>query len=72
MRLVKFLGVLLVICLLTLITQIGGLLFLVCYLVFRKNKVKLVLSFVVLYLVSTFLLVPLIAPVFGREKNQDD
>ena len=68
MRLVKFLGVLLVICLLTLITQIGGLLFLVCYLVFRKNKVKLVLSFVVLYLVGTFLLVPLIAPVFGREK----
>lgn len=67
MKYFKFLAVLFLAGLLTLITQIGGLLFLICYLVFRKSKCKLFLSFLGLYLISTFVIVPLIAPYYGRE-----
>ena len=58
--------------LLTITTQIGGLIYLLSLLISRKwNKnlrFKTLLVFSGLYLVVTLLMVPLIAPYFGREK----
>lgn len=76
MRLLKILLGLLLICLLTAVTQIGGVVFLISILTFglidkRLNRrwtrvtVK-VLSFVTLYLVFVFVIVPLTAKPFGR------
>ena len=55
---------------LTIITQIGGIVFLISLFLYRKLnfKFKFLLTFVGLYLFSTLLIVPLIAPIFGREK----
>ncbi len=57
---------------LTAITQIGGIVLVISLLVERKIKkqfkFKRAAVFLTLYLISTFILVPLIAPVFGREK----
>lgn len=57
---------------LTAITQIGGLVYLISLLISKKWKKKLKFKtriiFTSIYLVSTFLIVPLIAPFFGREK----
>lgn len=63
--------------LLTLLTQIGGVVYIISELVFikkgkhysRRNKFALFLS---LYLISTFLLVPYIAPFFGRVKIKNN
>ena len=56
---------------LTLITQIGGLIFLLTLWINRVWKInfrlKLFFIFSVLYLISSFLIVPKIAPIFGRE-----
>lgn len=76
MRLLKILLGLLLICLLTAVTQIGGVVFLISILTFglidkRLNRrwtrvtVK-VLSFLTLYLVFVFVIVPLTAKPFGR------
>ena len=76
MRLLKIVLGLILICLLTAVTQVGGLVFLISLLTFglidkRLNKrwtrvtVK-VLSFVTLYLVFVFVIVPLTAKPFGR------
>ncbi|MCZ4410311.1 hypothetical protein O3Q51_15960 [Cryomorphaceae bacterium 1068] len=55
--------------LLTVITQIGGLLYLMIVLVFRKTKWgKRLLVFIGLYALATFVIVPILAPHFGREK----
>ncbi|MGB6035200.1 MAG: hypothetical protein WBG42_02950 [Cryomorphaceae bacterium] len=55
--------------LLTVITQVGGLLYLLIILVFRKSKWwKSLLGLVVIYSIATFLFIPLLAPYFGREK----
>jgi len=57
---------------LTIITQVGGILYILS--IYLAKKFKLTKSihrlsiFIVLYLISTFILVPIIAPVFGREK----
>lgn len=57
---------------LTAVTQIGGLVYLFSKLINNKWKVsfqfKSVLIFFSLYLFSTLLIVPFIAPIFGREK----
>ena len=57
---------------LTVGSQIGGIVYLVSLLISKKWNKKLrfktLLVFVGLYLFSTLLLVPLIAPIFGREK----
>lgn len=57
---------------LTILTQIGGIIYLIILLVFRKKqekrRLKRVLAFTALYLVATFLIVPFVAPIFGREK----
>ena len=76
MRLLKIVFGLMLICLLTVVTQVGGLVFVISLLTHgaiekRLNKlwtrvtVK-VLSFVTLYLVFVFVVVPLTAKPFGR------
>ncbi|WP_196889685.1 hypothetical protein [Aureivirga sp. CE67] len=57
---------------LTVITQIGGILFLISLLVskmIKKNfRFKKSIVFVALYLIFTFFIIPFVAPIFGREK----
>jgi hypothetical protein len=76
MKFLKILITIILICLLTVVTQIGGLVFLISILAFRvidkhlKNRwtrttVK-VLSFVTLYLIFVFTIVPITAKQFGR------
>jgi len=65
-----FLGVALVFILLTAATQIGGVTYLL-YLAFRKNSRTRIQRFGVFfsfYLIGTFIMTPLLAPLFGREK----
>jgi energy-coupling factor transporter transmembrane protein EcfT len=68
----KILAVILICFLLTLVTQIGGILVLLTLWVHRHLKVTFkfmsLLLFLGLYLVSTFFLVPFLAPLFGRER----
>jgi hypothetical protein len=57
---------------LTILTQIGGIIYvLISFLNKRwdiKHPVKKVTVFLVTYLLATFLIIPFIAPIFGREK----
>lgn len=61
--------------LLTIVTQIGGLVYVISLFVSKKwqQKVKLqtLILFVGFYLIATFLIVPLVAPIFGREPVSD-
>ncbi len=56
---------------LTAVTQIGGVVYLISLLLSRKIKPKVpfksLLVFVALYLMSTYFIVPNLAPLFGRE-----
>jgi len=65
---------LLLFCFLTAVTQIGGIVYVLSILIakyWRKNlKFKTIIVFITLYLFSTLIIVPLISPVFGREKIQ--
>ncbi len=60
---------------LSLVTQIGGLIYLITLFTFRdsqtKKKLKQSLVFISLYLGSTYFIVPQLAPFFGREKIVD-
>ena len=57
---------------LTVVTQIGGVVYLLSLFVlsFRKQKsnIRISIVFTGLYLLSTFFLIPFVAPIFGREK----
>lgn len=57
---------------LTALTQIGGIVFLLSLVLNRlwrqRFLLKPVITFLGLYIVSTFVIVPLISPIFGREK----
>lgn len=57
---------------LTILTQIGGIVYLLSDFIAKKSKIKFklkgLISFIVIYLFSTFLIVPFIASLFGREK----
>jgi len=68
----KILAVSLIFFLLTLVTQIGGILYLLTLWINRRLKVKFKFKFSLLfsglYLVATFLIVPFLAPLFGREQ----
>lgn len=61
--------------LLTALTQIGGIVYLTSIVLIPKNKskfnIKRLFCFIIIYVVSTFLLVPNIAPLFGRIKIND-
>ncbi len=55
---------------LTFITQIGGVVFLLSIVLshfFKANRWKSYVVFLLIYLLSTFVIVPNIAPIFGRE-----
>lgn len=56
----------------TAITQIGGIIYLLSWLITRKLESKKLLFqsmlFLSLYLIATYLVVPKLAPLFGREK----
>lgn len=55
--------------LLTVLTQIGGLVYLIPLFIskrFELSRAKLIGLFSVIYLVATFMIVPLVAPMFGR------
>ncbi|MBO9703875.1 MAG: hypothetical protein J7604_26950 [Sporocytophaga sp.] len=76
MNKVKLLFRIFIFCILTVITQIGGLVYLLTLYIFRflndkvENKVVLAVlkltSFIVLYLIATFIIVPPVASLFGR------
>ena len=57
---------------LTVVTQIGGIVYMLSLFVLsrkkQKSKGRRLIVFTGLYLFSTFLLIPLIAPIFGRER----
>ena len=61
-----------VIIFLTVITQIGGLVYLLAIYIYRKWKIdfkfKFAFIFILLYLFITLFVIPFIVPVFGREK----
>lgn len=60
---------------LTIITQIGGIVYLISLIISKKWDTKLkfkpLLIFIGLYLFSTFLIIPSVAPIFGRVKIKD-
>ncbi|MCK5726964.1 MAG: hypothetical protein KAH22_09090 [Thiotrichaceae bacterium] len=57
---------------LTIITQVGGVLYLLSLFISKYLKSQLkyekTIIFIALYATSTFLIIPLVAPLFGREK----
>jgi len=71
----KILFHIIIIVLLTVLTQIGGLLYLISILLVKKQiekkRLKRIGIFAFLYLVTTFLIVPSVAPIFGREKIKE-
>ncbi|BDS10438.1 hypothetical protein [Aureispira anguillae] len=73
-KLLQIIGEILLIGLLTLLTQIGGIVYLfniwVCKKVKWDNKWKPLLTFLILYCIGTFVLTPFLAPLFGREPVQ--
>jgi len=64
-----------IIALLTILTQIGGIIYLISLLVvkkkIKKRKLKRFGIFATLYLIATYLIVPNLAPTFGREKIKE-
>lgn len=61
--------------LLTIVTQVGGIIYLISiFLIGKRNSHKLIKRigvFTALYLIATFLIIPNIAPFFGREKIKE-
>ncbi|MTI29318.1 hypothetical protein E1171_00675 [Cytophagales bacterium RKSG123] len=59
----------------TVITQIGGIIYLISILLIKRNaekkRLKQIGIFIGLYLFTTFLIVPSLAPIFGREKIKE-
>ncbi len=60
----RFLGVIF----LTITTQVGGIVYVIAFVLYQKKKVKRWSVFILLYFITTYLIVPYIAPIFGREK----
>lgn len=74
-RLLKTLLHIVVFAVLTVITQIGGIIYLIAILSIKrkasKRQLKKLAIFTILYLISTFLIIPIVAPFFGREKIKE-
>ncbi len=70
----KFLIIISLFVFLTITTQVGGIILLISLLFSKKWKAdfkfKKSTVFITLYLISTYIIVPLLAPVFGRQKIQ--
>ena len=64
-----------IIIILTALTQIGGIIYFVTILIIKNNTekryLKQIFTFLAIYLFSTFLVVPHIAKLFGREKIKE-
>lgn len=64
-----------IIVLLTVITQVGGVLYLISLLLIKKRaekkRLKRIGIFGVLYLIATYFIIPNLAPIFGREKIKE-
>ncbi len=71
-KVLKYIWRFLIFAILTVISQIGGIVYLISIAVSKKIRYKMygksILIFSSLYLLITFLIVPLIAPLFGRQK----
>ena len=67
----KILFHLIIFILLTITTQIGGIVYLISILFIRHSLLKRTLTFIIIYSLATFLIVPNIAPYFGREKIEE-
>lgn len=74
-RILVILGHVFIFVFLTLISQIGGVIYLISLWLtkkyFTKYKYRFYTIFPVLYLSFTFLFIPIIAPLFGREKVEN-
>ena len=68
MKLLKLIGHILFIALLTILTQVGGLLWLVSVFIAAKFQKRKRYVFLIVYLVCNLLFVPMLAPYFGRTK----
>ena len=69
MKLVKFSIHIIIIVFLTFLTQVGGIVYAISFFIISKRKLTYRLAFfTILYLLTTFVIVPNIAPYFGREK----
>jgi len=71
-KIIRFLIHVLLIVLLTAITQIGGIIYVFVILLIskriKKYWLKRLIAFLTLYISATFLVIPFLAPEFGREK----
>lgn len=60
---------------LTILTQIGGIVYLISIFFNKKikwkSRFKSLTTFVIIYSIFTFLIIPIVAPIFGREKVQN-
>ena len=72
MKVLKFILKSLLFLILTILTQIGGVVYLLSLLISPRLKIdfkgKGTVLFLLLYATSTFVIVPILAPLFGREK----
>lgn len=72
----KSLRKLLIFAFLTVLTQIGGVVYLLSDLLFSSKEkdsgMKQIVAFVLLYLIATYLIVPSVAPNYGRVKIEDN
>ena len=73
--LLKIILHIIIIILLTVVTQIGGIIYLITILLVKKKtekrRLKRIGIFATLYLIATYLIVPNVAPIFGREKIKE-
>ena len=73
---IRFILHFLVFTLLTVLTQIGGVVYLLAILIIKKKKrqykLKRLLLFSGLYVLTTFLIVPYLAPIFSRQKIENN
>lgn len=73
---IKLILHIIIIIFLTIITQIGGVIYIIAALSINRNvkskRTKRTLIFVGLYLIATLLIVPRIAPLFGRVKIEEN
>lgn len=67
-KIVRLLVIAIIFVILTILTQVGGIVFLLSIWLARKTKWNSVLIFIAAYSLVTFLIIPVIAPLMGREK----
>lgn len=74
-RILRFFYHFLAAVILTVVTQVGGVVYLLSIVLIKRSVgrklTKRILVFTLLYLLATFLIVPHVAPIFGREKIKD-